>query len=194
MDSEKPLYLVIPAERRKLVANIYNDISFHLERKEPVPYDLVHTFISCIFSKEHYEEKNDWIKAGEIAKKALARMESVKGYDFKWKTVTVRTKEKEIKYPNDSEKKLCECLYRYFFNKEKYPTKEDAVEIFYDTILGEHFTQPIKSHLKRITEYKRMVIAGILTISVGFKITSKKNPNNEEIYQAVRNALKKKKP
>lgn len=196
MEKAVSLHLVIPAEKVKLFGNLYNDIAGYMERNEPIPCDLIEGFTSCFFTKEYHDEIESWKKARRVTGEALRRMQSVRGYDFKWQTITIKTKDGIKEYKQYSENKLCECAFMYFSYLEGNPncTKEDAIDLLYECVLHDHLIQPIKSHRKKITEYKRSVIAGILAIAVGYKLTSKKDPTNEEIYQAVRNALKKKKP
>jgi hypothetical protein len=83
---------------------------------------------------------------------------------------------------------LFSAFLKFDADSEKL-SKDDAIRFFYDVIRD---YKPFQEKGKnKLSSYKLFTIVGILSEEVGYKLSNKKNLSSQEIFQAVRNAIKK---
>jgi hypothetical protein len=204
-------------------ATYYNEIEELIRIGKSVPTSLIKKWFSYFNNYETIIKTLQKQKAdkeiNELSKIAFAHFKNNEDYNFTGKkSVEIfqyqRPTRDGIKpEPRSSHKELVHyslegliyyCLSSYLQQEKKPAKKRDAILFFFKCIetYSEQFN---KQHLKQLNPYKKKVIAGVLTHTVG--ITMVHEPmkfTNENIHQQTRyafleksykkNVLKKKKP
>jgi len=188
--------ILVKAEDRHLIDSFHRIILWYINQQKNIPYGLVASFLSCLHDAKSVEFEELSTKAVALAKTEAQKLSNQNEYQFAWHPRKETIDEEIIVTDYDTEKVFYECIYAFLmmYQDLKNTKKEDAIIFFYDALTDEYM-QRLKliegQANSELTTYKRSVIAGILTQAVGYKLTNKEKPTNEEIYQATRNAIAK---
>lgn len=166
----------------------------HIDWKQDVPYDLVRRFLSCLVDEE-YEKGTLQIQESErLSQELLDKLKNQKWYQFKWTNETVIIDGREMVLKNDSMGIFRDIIYafRLYEKDHKQVDKDTAISFFYEALSEWAKGKLIKAHQKNFTHYKMSVLAGLLTILSGYPVCNNKKPTNEQIFQATKNAVKRK--
>lgn len=191
-------HVIVKAEDRELIDSFYKVIVWHINQQKHIPYGIVASFLNCLYDAKELKYDELSIKAEALAKIAIEKLSGKKEYQFSWhsRVETLEVGPKVIEY--NTERVFYECIFGFLLMNQdlKKVEKEDAISFFYEALTEEYFKKlkyPDEIEEKIFKPYKWMVITGLLTQVVGYKLTTKKKPTNEEIFQATRNAIRKNK-
>lgn len=79
----------------------------------------------------------------------------------------------------------------YYTEITKKINKDDCIIIIFNCIEQYCNNNLDDKTNKLLTPYKKQVLAGFITIQYGFHLTENRNPTNSMLFQATRNAIKK---
>ncbi len=187
-------HIVVKAEDRYIIDSYHRVILWYINQQRHVPYGLVASFLNCLKDAKGVEHEELSKKADALAKVAFQKLPALKEYQFTWHPKIETSDENFAVVQYDTERVLFECIYAFLLMDQDLPTvkKEDAISFFYEAVVDEYFPRlKLSGVQKKFQPYRWMVIAGILTQTVGYRLTNKKDLNKEEIFQATRNAIRK---
>ena len=163
-----------------------------LANNNDVPVVTVKYLLSILLSKNDFKYKTRAQKAKKASQYVSDFISNHKDYQLDWKLKGIEIG-KSTKYDFSLFAQL--MLQAYFqFNYEhgEKDLKIDAVHFFYKTLIEELDTSKMNLKEGKISDYKIYVMAGVFAISAGHTISTKSPLKPQEIYNAVRNTIKKK--
>jgi len=180
----------------------YHDaIKRYIQMEKDVPYQLVSAFLQLIKNKEIFKRDKLNLKTTQISTQVLGRIStyskaiSIKKFkskddNSKDSTPIIDNNVNDL-FSKDFEYILWIVVKAFLkFEEDHEQLDKDDVFFFFYNILSDY--EPTdENHKKIITAYKRAVICGILAQEVGYKLSNKKTLSNQEIFDSVRNAIKK---
>ena len=189
MNKNNHLVIFVPPANLKNYISVYRAIKSYTDMNLDVPARLVQFFFDQMQNPEKFKMDQVYEKANKYSKLVLHKLKSKKGYQFEWEDTILKKTGSVIK--NDTAKIFLELIIAYLlFDSDRKANKDDAIGFFYIAFEDEYKNKIKAAGLKKMTPYRLGVISGILAIAVGFRLTSKADPTNEEIFQATRNAIR----
>lgn len=189
-----PYYITVKGEDYFNLTLYYDVLLYYIERQEKIPHYLVSDFLLLLNDSENLKRKELRATAMPLAQKAAERILKEDDYDIQWKTV-VNHEQGEVEEKATIEDIAMEMITAFLHYQSDKPScqKEETIRFFHELLVDEYKPRLSKVNKKNLTAYKIGVITGILTMTVGFKLTTNKAPKNRLIFDAVRNALNKRK-
>ncbi|MGE0561971.1 MAG: hypothetical protein AB7O47_09160 [Flavobacteriales bacterium] len=172
----------IPARVLKKVSDILSEPHSEFDiRKSFIINETFNRFNNKTYNF-NYNRRLKTISLGDIPLEELVQeieQESTKRSYFNIKVnlktiITHTINETYIKYANNTIVPKDDCIINIFDCVEKY-CKDNLNKKNYDFL----------------TLYKKQTIVGFITTQYGFHLTEDRNPNNYQLFQATRNAIKK---
>lgn len=190
----KPYHITVKGEDRFNISLYYDVLLYYIEKEEKIPHYIVSEFLLLLNDSENLKHKEFRATAIPLSQIAAERILREGEYDIQWKTI-VNHEQSDIEVKVNIEDITMELITAFLHYQSDKPAcqKEEAIRFFHDLLADEYKPRLSKSNKKNLTTYKMGVIAGILTTTIGFKLTISKDPKNRQIFDAVRNALNKRK-
>lgn len=190
MSTRKSLEIIVAPENRDEFINLFITIRSYSDIGLDVPSIFIKVFFELLLDAGKYKMSQLFRKAGDYSAVAVEKINALKGYQFSWRDTEIP---EGIVIKNDVSKIFLELVYAFLlYDKDhKNVDKDDAIAFFYQAFNDEYKNRIEATDQDSFTLYKQAVISGILAMSVGYTLTTRLNPTNEEIYQCTRNAIKK---
>jgi hypothetical protein len=194
----KPVYtLIINKEAKETFDTYTNIIQTFIKHNAPVPSQIAKNFLSLFMDPKKIMRNQLEEQASDITVRALERLKKGKGYILN---------EQEIHGLKQSEDGFDEPLYHMPFERMIFATaldylkykkdkdashRDDAIYFFYSVI--NDFNPLGRNNLELLTNYKKIVLIGILTLESFGQTTSELNLSNKQIFLLVTKRLQSKK-
>lgn len=191
MEDQKPFRIIITAENKMEFADIYKITRSYIERGQNIPFSLVTRLYEIMYDESNYKFHLMWDECGKYSEIAIEKIKSMKDYQFTWQDRLLP--DGTTKFTQDSKLIFTELIYAFSSYKEDYASagKDEAIAFIYLAFDEEYKAKIQTTDQVNLTIYKQAVIAGILTMALGYQLSPNTNPSNEEIFQATRNAIHK---
>lgn len=182
------LIITIPAGNVRDFNNYFTIMKSLAEVGTDIPAVYVKNFFRLMGYSNTYNHDKIYNEATEYAIPVVQKIITCKGYDFVWHDT--KQQGADVTVHNDTPKIITEIIYHFLVHSQKPYDKDYIVSCIYQ-LLEKYYSDLIDvSQSNPLTVYKMSVIAGYCTISLGYKLTTNKNPSNSEIFHATRNAIK----
>ena len=188
----KDLDILVKAENVEEFLAIYRLTRYCELNDMEIPSIHIIRLFKIMYDKELLKRNNFLEEAERCSTIAIEKFRSLKMFEPTWKVRTVPNSADLLK--PDMSKVVTELIYAFHLFKEDETTagKDEAISFFYWAIQDFYKSDIEEEDLikYKITYYA--TIAGILTMAIGFQLTSKSNDklNKDAIYQSTRNAIK----
>lgn len=192
------LPLEIYEDKKDKWFEIYFQIENLAEKNQPIPAELIKEFLSCFVLKisvDLRKKEKEIIRCKNIIMSRFENSDynfSFINYEtFAWRVVEGKKDEplkrkQEYSFPI----MIVEILENVLDDEGKiHGSKEECLRKVYSEISGYIQKVPGKKIKKDFTIYKMKVVTAFMVMTLGYKLTEKINPTNEELFQSTRSAL-----
>ena len=163
-----------------------------IENKQEIPYAPVKEMLSFLQQKEKFQYKLFAQKAKKASKYAIDFISTHKDYRLDWKLKDIEPTKSTKNDFSIFAQVILHAYFNFSYDHNEDDLKHDAVHFFYKALNEELDTTKMNLKKGKISDYKIFVMAGVFAISAGHTISTKSPLKPQEIYNAVRNTLKKK--
>ncbi len=191
MKTQKQLTIIVTPDNKREFLDIHRLAHTYIEQRKNVPFSLVDRLFEIMYEQSNYQDYLKWKKAYQQAALAIEKIETKKDFQFHWRDEAL-FENKNVKKP-DTKYIFAQLIYAFSNYNEDYDIagKDEAIAFVYKAFDEEYKAMLMPKDRKLFTPYKQAIISGILAAVMKFRVTSKANPSNAEIFEATRNAIKK---
>lgn len=191
MVNQQPLTIRIAPENKAELRDIYIICRTYIDIGQSIPTSVVHRLFDLMEGPQDYELKQQVKQVKNAVDKVMERLKNMKGYQFDWQDIDPFNIKSTV--PINTNRVFAIIITAFFDYQRDYPKagKDESIAFFYWAFEEEYKSRMAPADQEKFTEYKQAVISGIMSMSVGFRLSSKGNITNEEIFQATRNPIKK---
>jgi hypothetical protein len=190
--ANEPMYFVVPPDYKEQFEYYHKQVQHFLSNHLHIPFPIAFGFFTYLIKEEDYKT-NKYLAASLHISRIVSEQLPDKKYHFIWRR-KIMYKEKEMLFKLNNGQIFMEAVQAFLTYKEDNPhvQKDDVIRFFYEAFTEHYKNELAKSAQGRLNDYKAMVIAGRLTMALGYKLSDKNNPKNTDVHQATRHAVKKK--
>jgi len=191
MKNQKPLEIVVVPENIQEFINLHITVKNFAEAGIDIPAAYVRALFELMYDPLKVKNNLAWEEAVKYATVAVGQLKKYKNYLFEWNDTVLKNSDETVK--NDTPKVILEMIYAFFLfkNDQKLVEKDDVIACFYQFFDDEYKNRMSEDFKKEFTPRRQAIASGILTMSVGYPLSSKRDLSEEEIFQSTRNAIKK---
>ena len=191
MENQEPIKLIVTSENKKEFFDIYVTIRSYMDKGDNIPKAIVARLYQIMYEEGDYKFSQFLDLAGKYSSNAIERLKSMNDYQFTWLPRIVP--ENDFIFIPDTKQIFTELISAFFLYAEDHKDagKDEAIAFIYWAFDDEYKTKMQLNDLEKFSSYKQAVISGIVAMAMGYKLSSKPDLSNEEIFQATRHAIRK---
>lgn len=202
MDEKRKTVPFLPLEiyedKKEKWLGIFFEIESLAEKNQPVPAELIKEFLSCFVFKLAIDLKR---KEQEILRYKNIILNKFENSDYNFSFIKNETiawsviegkKDKPLRQKQEySFQIMIEEILRKLLDDEGkiHGSKDECLRKVYNEISDYLQKIPGIKIKKDFTIYKMKVVTAFIVMTLGYKLTEKINPTNEELFQSTRSAL-----
>lgn len=186
-----PLEIIVTPENKQEFINFFTTVKNFADSGIDVPAAYVSRLLQLMYDPSKMKRNLSWENAVKYSEIACEKVRNLKNYQFHWLDTPVEGSNEMMK--NDTPKVFLEMMFAFFLFKNDHGEvpKDDAIAFFYQAFDEEYKGRLSPEHQELFSPRRQAILCGILAVSLGYKLTSKANPTEEDIYQSSRNAIRK---
>ena len=188
--AKKKLELIVTAENRDLFQYYIRIMYTYYFDKSYIPSRLVKSTLDMLVTKEKHEI-NSYRKKADIDYKLIEKfIINNPDYDLGWK---FKITKEETNLKNNFEIFAKIMLLTYYQNRydHKNEKKKDEIEkFFYQRLKNDVTINSNPKNLSKNTDYKKIVLSGVFSNSVGLKDAEFSLYKPKQIFDSIKHKLK----
>jgi hypothetical protein len=191
MENQEPIKIIITPENKSEFLDITIIVRTCINMGKSIPTSIIARLYEIMYDEKNYNINKLLHEAEKYSAIAVDKIKSMKDYQFTWKDRQMPGS--DVLFTPDLKQIFTELIRAFLLYKEKYVTagRDEAIAFIYLAFDEEYKARMQLNDQRNFTPYKQAVVSGILAMAMDYKLSSKPDLSNEEIFQATRNAISK---